>query len=344
MRRSAAALAICLAVAAPGMSQGTPESLLDGVTLQEVIRHAAIAPQIVDYEGTKVLSVLRGQTMESVTLIETRKRPGKTRLEFISPEGVAGRLVIDDGLVTWHYEPRLHTVFIGPSLAPPHDPPPPGWLSEYDLGLLGVEEVVGRRTAVLSLKHRSGTGERRLWIDRTTGVALRAEERNPADGLSLVSYFTRISFGLNVPAALFGARNPAGARVVGPAGPSEPLLTLPETEKAVGFGLEFPLVLPGNFTLRGGAPTRHGSMLAASLEYSDGARSLLLFVAPTARMGPIGRGDPVPALGAQARTFGAGGLRIVTWEIRGQRLTLAGPLPLADLLGMAAAISQRGGR
>ncbi len=348
MRRAAAGFAIGLAVAwlavpAPALSQGSPEPLLDGVTLQEVARHAAIASQIVDYEGTKVLSVLRGEAMETVTLIETRKRPGRTRLEFLSPEGVAGRLVVDDGLQTWHYEPRLHTVFLGASLAPPTEPPSAGWLAEYSLRLLGVEEVIGRRTAVLSLRSRAGQGERRLWIDRTTGVALRAEERDPDNGLVMVAYFTRISFGLNVPSALFNMRAPAGARIIGQGGAPEKLRALPEVERAVGFALRVPQTLPGGYTLRGGAPVRHGPLLTASVEYSDGARSLVLFVAAAGRSGPPGRGDPVPTLGAGARAFGAGALRIVTWESRGRRLALAGPLPLADLLGIAATLSQGSG-
>lgn len=343
IRRAAAGLVIWLVAVMPALSQGSPEPLLNGVTLQEVARHAAIASQIVDYEGTKVLSVLRGEAMETVTLVETRKRPGKTRLEFLSPEGVAGRLVVDDGLQTWHYEPRLHTVFLGPSLAPPTEPPPATWLAGYHLRLLGVEEVIGRRTSVLSLTPRSGQGERRLWIDRTTGVALRAEERDPDDGLVMVAYFTRISFGLNVPSALFHMRAPAGARIIGQGGPPGTLLALPDLERAVGFALNVPRTLPGGYLLRGGAPVRQGALLTASLEYADGARSLVLFVVPAGRAGPPGRGGAVPELGAAARSFGAGALRIVTWEDRGRRLALAGSLPMADLVGIAAALSRVSG-
>lgn len=343
MRLAALGLALLLAVAAPAVSQVLPETLLDGVTLQEIARHAAIASQIVDYEGTKVLSVLRGEAMETVTLIETLKRPGKTRLEFLSPEGVAGRLVIDDGLQTWHYEPRLHAVFLGPSLSPPTEPPPAGWLAGYQLRLLGVEEVIGRRTAVLSIRPRAGQGERRLWIDRTTGVALRAEERDPDGSPVMVAYFTRINFGLNVPAALFNARPPAGARIIGQGAPPVKPLALSEVERAVGFALRVPETLPGGYALRGGMPVRHGPLLAASLEYADGARSLVLFVAPARRSGPVGRGDPAPLLGPGARAFGAGAVRLVTWENRGRRLALAGALPLADLLGIAAALSQGSG-
>lgn len=339
IRPAGAFLVLALALTSPAASQGTPEVLLGGVSLREVALHAAIAPQIVDYEGTKVLSILRGDAMETVTLIETHKRPGKTRLEFLSPEGVAGRLVVDDGVATWHYEPRLHTVFQGPSLTAPVEPPGDRWLDGYTLTLLGVEEVIGRPTAVVSLRPRAGRGERRLWIDRTTGVALRAEERDPDEGLVMVAYFTRIGFGLNVPGALFRPRMPAGARLIAQDGGFGPLAPPAEVERAVGFRVEAPQTLPAGYALQGGAPVLHGAMRAAYLAYSDGTRTVALFLAPTGRMGPPGRGTPVPHLGPGARTMGIGALRLITWEARGTRLTLVAPLPLSDLLDLAGAVA-----
>lgn len=341
MRRVLAGLALILLAAHPAASQG--ERDLGGVTVLEVAHHAILAPQIVDYEGTKVLSVWRGHQMETVTISEVRKRPGKARFEFLSPEGVAGRLVVDDGVRTWHYEPRLHTVFQGPTLSAPVQQVEAGaahrLLERYDVRLLGVEEVIARPTAVLSLRPRTGGGERRLWIDRTTGVALRVEERDPDDGLILASYFTRISFGLNIPAALFRPPLPAGVRVVGQEWPGGPLQPAAALERRLRFALPAPGSLPGGFVLAGGQPVRGGRWVAARLHYTDGARVVSVFVAPAARMGPPGRGEPVPALGGQARTLVVGALRLVLWETGGQRVTLVGPLPLPEMVRLAAAFS-----
>jgi outer membrane lipoprotein-sorting protein len=325
----------------PAASQDAAERLLGGVTVEQVARHAIIAPQIVDYEGTKVLSILRGQAMETVTVSEAHKRPNRMRLEFLSPEEVAGRLVVDDGIQTWHYEPRLHVVIQGPTLGAQREGPFDRLLERYMISLLSLEEVIGRQTAVLSLKPRQGRGERRLWIDRTTGVALRTEERDPDDGLVSTTYFTRISYGLNFPDALFRPRIPAGARVVSPAEPSGPLVSVPRLQQAVGFAINAPQTLPGGFTLVGGEPVHGGPLRAAYLRYTDGARQVGLFMAPSARLGPPGRGAAVPALGGEARAMGWGPTRLVQWEARGVRLTLIGPLPLADLVQIARSLSGR---
>jgi outer membrane lipoprotein-sorting protein len=337
------ALAVMLATAGPAASQGaSPGQVLDGVTVEQVLRHAALSPQIVDYEGTKILSVLRGAEMETVTLNEAHKRPARTRLDFLSPEGVAGRILIDDGLQAWHYEPRLHMVFVGPSLSPMPDAPISLALERHRVRLLGSEEVIGRPTAVVSLWPRSGGRERRLWIDRATGVALRVEERDPSEGLVLTAYFTRISFGLNLPPALFQPTRPAGARVITQTGPVGPLVPLAVLQRTVRFPVRVPQTLPGGFTLLGGMPVRDGPVLAAQLQYSDGARVISLFITPAGRLGPPGRGDAVPALGASARTVVAGSMRLLLWDGPGTRLTLVGPLPLADTIVLAMAIGKAG--
>ncbi|MBI3998523.1 MAG: hypothetical protein HY355_05770 [Armatimonadetes bacterium] len=338
-RPGAAFVALLLMAAVPAASQDATTRLLGGVTVEEIARHAMIAPQIVDYEGTKVLSILRGQSMETVWVSEAHKRPNRMRLEFLSPEGVAGRLVVDDGSQTWQYEPRLHLVIQGPSMAPSTEMAYERVLERYTLTLLGMEEVIGRPTVTLSVKPRQGRGERRLWIDRMTGVALRTEERDPEAGLAAATYFTRISYGLNFPDAMFRPRIPAGARVVVPTEAMGPLVPLALLRQKVRFDLQAPEALPGGFVLVGGEPVRSGPLLAAHLYYTDGARPVSLFIAPTAWLGPPGRGEAVTALGGQARTITWGATRLLQWESRGMRLTLIGPLPLADLITLAASIS-----
>jgi outer membrane lipoprotein-sorting protein len=331
----AAAVLAALAPLAAAGSPAAPEPLLGGVTVQEVLRHAALSAQIVDYEGTKILSVLRGRLMETVTVNHAHKRPGLTRLDFLSPDGVAGRVVIDDGTRSWHYEPRLHMAFVGPSMAVPGDAVERLPTDRYRVRLLGVEEVIGRATVVLSLWPRAGRRERRLWIDRLTGVPLRSEERDPDEGLVAVVYFTRISFGLNLPAALFQPRVPAGARVVRQDAPATPLVPPAVLEQRVGFALRAPAALPGGFRLLGGSQVRDGPVVAAYLHYTDGIRPLALFAAPVSRLGPPGRGDPVAELGPDARTVVVGAMRLLLWRSGDKRLTLVGPLSLAELVRVA---------
>lgn len=346
-RRPVAVLALCLAAALPAAAGPPPmvspevrPAVLGGVTVHEVMRHAALSPQIVDYEGTKILSVLRGSLMETITVNEAHKRPGRTRLEFLSPDGVAGRLIIDDGVRTWHYEPRLNMAFIGPTMAVPSDAPARLPADRYRVRVLGTEQVIGRPTVVLSLWPHRGRRERRMWIDRFTGVPLRSEERDPDEGLIATAYFTRISFVLNLPTALFQPRLPAGARVIGQELPPSALLAPAALSEQVGFPVIAPAGLPGGFALLGGAPIRDGPVTAAHLHYSDGVRILALFLAPASRLGPSGRGDPVVGLSADARTMVVGAMRLLVWQSGGTRFTLVGPLSLAELTGVASALRQ----
>jgi outer membrane lipoprotein-sorting protein len=333
-------LALLILAAAPAGSQEIRPAVLGGVTAHEVMRHAALSSQIVDYEGTKILSVLRGSLMETITLNEAHKRPGLMRLEFLSPDGVAGRLVIDDGVRTWHYEPRLNMAFVGPTMAVPSDAATRLPADRYRVRVLGVEDVIDRPTVVLSLWPQAGRRERRMWIDRFTGVALRTEERDPDEGLVATAYFTRISFVLNLPAALFRPRLPAGSRVINQDQAAGVLLPLRELEQRVGFGITAPESLPGGFVLAGGAPVRDGPVSAAHLRYSDGVRSLALFMAPASRLGPPGRGEAVPGLSADARTMIVGAMRLLIWQSGGTRMTLVGPLSLAEMLSVAASIGK----
>jgi outer membrane lipoprotein-sorting protein len=339
---AAAAMTILLGLAVPAGSQTASDTALGGVSLTDFLKHAALARQIVDYEGTKVLSALRGSLMETVTLNESHKRPAKTRLDFLSPRGVAGRVLIDDGTRTWHYEPRIHTVFVGPSLAGPSEPADAVPLDRYRSRILGSEEVIGRRTIVVSLWPQGGRRERRMWLDRYMGVALRTEERDPDEGLVATSYFTRISFGLNIPNALFVPRLPAGARVLSQPIPDAALQQPDALGRAVGFAIKAPATLPGGFNLVGGVPLRDGPITAAHLRYTDGVRPLALFLVPTNRLGPPGRGDAVPKLGPSARTVVVGALRLLAWDAAGMRYTLVGPLTAGEMLTLTAAIAPAG--
>lgn len=320
-------------------AQPTPERLLGGVLLDQFLRHAMLAPQIIDYEGTKIISVLRGATMESVTVSEAHKRPNRTRLEFLSPEAVAGRLVVDDGLQTWQYEPRLHVVIQGPSLAPPVEAPPARLTDRYEASVMGLEQVIGRLAVHVRLRPRGAGGERRLWIDRYTGVVLRSEDRDPVDGVVATSFFTRISYGLNFPSAMFLPRIPAGARVLSPAEVAEPVMPLGALERRVGYAVRAPAVLPGGFRLLGGEVVSAGVLRAAHLHYHDGTRALGLFVVPSRRLGPPRSEIPVPMLGPRAAATARGATRMVQWETGGMRYALVGPLPLADLVTLAQAVA-----
>jgi hypothetical protein len=95
-------MTILLGLAVPAGSQTASDAALGGVSLTDFLKHAALARQIVDYEGTKVLSALRGSLMETVTLNESHKRPAKTRLSMMG----RGRGTTSRGSIPSSSDPR----------------------------------------------------------------------------------------------------------------------------------------------------------------------------------------------------------------------------------------------
>ena len=336
-RTLAAAAAIVLVTAGVNLASPAPAPAIPPV---RILQMALEASHLVDYEGTKIITALRAGRMETVTVAESHKRPDAIRLEYLSPEDLAGRLIIDNGAVAWHYEPRLNMAFEGPSLE--------GGvlgrdltmlLRNYRVSTLGVEDVIGRQAYVIALEPIKLGVQRRLWVDRATGTVLRSEERDPTRGVILSAYFSRISFSLNLPEAYFQFRLPAGARrftmFTTEAGSMSPA--------ALGARVRFPVlippVLPEGYTFRGGALSRFGSLESVYLRYSNGGNLISFFEAPAGSIGWPQGGQRVQVEGQPARLVDLGYFRVLIWEQRGLRVTAVGTVPTETLLTVAGQIA-----
>jgi outer membrane lipoprotein-sorting protein len=340
--RSLWAWVLVLVAAAPGAAgvrTGVPPRALPepAVLLRMMLR----APAVIDYEGTKVISTVRGRTAETVTILESFKRLGKLRLEFLSPESVSGRLVVDDGATAWQYEPSMHLVVRGPSFISGAARPEQAAeiLRGYGARILGREDVIGRSTVVLSLAGGRTGSHRRLWVDEATGVPLRTEERDGRGEIVFVSYFSRISYSLNLPPALFRFREPAGARVVDFRLSGDPVATPAELARAVRSPVVVPPRLLGRYLFRTGRIAQHGAFSAAAATYSDGISALTVFQTPSARMAFPEVGDPIAFGTGTARLLDLGYFRVVLWQRSGVNFAVLGNLPGTVLLQAAGELS-----
>jgi len=307
-----------------------------GLPAVRVLQMALEAPRLIDYEGTKVITALKAGRAETVTVSEWHKRPDMMRLEYLSPEDVAGRLIVDNGTNAWHYEPRLNMAFEGPTFE--------GDLLSRDLTLLhrnyrltslGVDEVIGRQAYVVVLDPVMPGVRRQFWVDRATGTILRSEERDPDRGVILSTYFSRVSFSLNLPDAYFRFRMPGGARVYRMPSAEAGSMSPAALEQQVRFPVLIPPVLPEGYTFHGGALSRFGSLTSVYLRYSDGENLISLFEAPAGSIGWPSAGQPVPGWTQPARLVDLGYFRVLIWEQRGLRLTAVGTVPTETLLVVA---------
>jgi len=305
-----------------------------------ILQMALEAPRLVDYEGTEVITALRAGRMETITVAESHKRPDLLRMEYVSPGDLAGRLIVDNGTTAWHYEPSLNMAFEGPTLQ--------GQLLSRDLTLLlrnyrlsalGVEDVIGRQAYVIALDPVHLGVRRQLWVDRSTGTVLRSEERDPYRGIILSSYFSRISFSLNLPEAYFKFRVPAGAHVFNWITTEAGSMSPAALETRSHFPVLIPPVLPEGYTFRGGALSRFGSLTSVYLRYSDGGNLISFFEAPAGSIGWPSAGTPIQVAGRPARLVDQGYFRVLIWEQRGLRVTAVGTVPTETLVTVAGQIA-----
>jgi outer membrane lipoprotein-sorting protein len=305
-----------------------------------ILQMALEAPRVIDYEGTKVITVLRGGRTETITVAESHKRPDAMRLEYLSPETLAGRLIVDNGTVTWHYEPRLNMAFEGPPLGGQfQNRDLTVLLRNYRVSALGVEDVIGRQAYVIALDPINQGVRRQVWVDRSTGVVLRSEERDPSRGVMLSAYFARVSFSLNLPEASFQFRQPAGARVFKMFTTGAGSMSPAALQARVRFPVLIPPVLPEGYTFRGGALSRFGSLESVHLRYSNGGNLISFFEAPAGSIGWPRAGQPVTVDGGPARLVDLGYLRVLIWEQRGLRVTAVGTVSTEILATVAGHIA-----
>lgn len=342
MLRTAAAavvLVTILAVVAPAWPQAPRDGLPSAASVVQAILDA---PDLIDYEGTKVMSAVRGDRAQTVTVLESYKRPGKLRLEFLSPESVGARLIVDDGATMWQYEPTLHIVIQGPSFVGGRSTDAARAIVErYRPKVLGVEEIIGRDAVVLALTPRDSGGERRLWVDQATGVVLRTEERDREGRLAFSAFFTRISFSLNLPSALFRFQPPAGARVFSFYLAGDPVTDVATLRAQAGFAVIAPKTLAGTHRFLHGTTARYGAFSAATVTYGDGVSVLSIFQTPSRRMAFPQAGTAV-SLGARrsGRLLDLGYFRILMWEAGGLRFAAVGLLAPAQLIALANELSR----
>jgi outer membrane lipoprotein-sorting protein len=313
-----------------------PSSAAAPPSARAILQMALDAPKLIDYEGTKIITALRNGQMETVTVAESHKRPNFLRLEYLSPEDVAGRVIVDDGTVAVHYEPALNMLFEDHTIQDPAGSASLTLLTRnYDIVLLGTDEVIGRQTYVLSLTPH-GTGvQRQLWVDRLTGTVLRSEDRDASRGRVLTTYFSRISFSLNLPQAYFRYRPPAGARLVSLQTVAGGTLDPAQLQQQVGFPVLVPPALPEGYTFRGGAVSRFGSLVSAYLRYSDGGNIISFFEAPAGSIGWPSIGIPVRVQAQPGRFIDLGYFRVLIWEQRGLRITAVATAPSDTLMLVA---------
>lgn len=214
------------------------------------------------------------QTGEVSSEVQVYRKGGMVRYEYRSAD-LRGSVLIDKGETLIRLDPTTRTATVETVHRSPATVDM--LLKNYEAALTGQALLIRRQTDEITLKPRHGSGpSRKLWIDRRTGLVLRAEQYNSSGQLVSRSVYLSVDWNAVPDNSLFAV--PADWKQL----PST-LQTEQHWEKAalsrrLGFIVQEPSYLPPGFALDGFHLVYRPNMVpSAHIRYVDGLNSISVF-------------------------------------------------------------------
>ncbi len=157
--------------------------------------------------------------------------------------------------------------------------------------------------------------------------------------IAYVSFFSRISYSLNLPAAMFVFHQPAGSRLLALDISGDPVRSVEELRRLSGTAVVAPAALVHRYAFRDGRVAHRGAFTAAVTTYTDGVGIVTVFQTPASRMAFPQVGDAVPLGGRTGRLLDLGYSRVLLWQSRGMNFAVLGNAPRAVLFAIAGEIT-----
>jgi outer membrane lipoprotein-sorting protein len=241
------------------------------------------------YVAEQTTRLLTGVVRESRTVVK-HAGPGRERMEFLSPDGMRGEVILQVMGRLFHYKPRLNRIFEGVAPHAQFEQRGRAFMESVRAGRVGIEvtgsETVAGQQAVI-VEIRAAAGSKRFWIDEKTGVRLRHEEVNGDGSVVQQSYFTKVDYDAAVdpkeflPASLPNVPHEA----VYPTG--APLDTVRAAQPGVPFPIREP-ALPEGYRLSGVWVVEAGAGRKVAVQrFTDGVRNFALFQQPAPARLPL---------------------------------------------------------
>lgn len=278
---------------------------------------------------------------------------GRYRFTYISPVGVRGRIVVNDGKSIYQYEPERQVVLRRPT--PPVNDLLNGASGEYSTQYIRIapEQAVfaGRAVQILELRGAKNNMLReRRWVDKTTGRSLRIEEYKDKDHPSRRVELTDVAFTPSAEPATFKANFPRTARVLNATARREPIpedaarhLDLP----GVGAGYRLRSVVQPRSPREEKVPSGIRDPRGEHLLYSNGIHSVSVFATEgnekTDTLLPAPGWQTVallPGVVGYATRENVEGRSAIAWTRAGRRYVAVGRLPLERLIVLARALAR----
>jgi outer membrane lipoprotein-sorting protein len=310
----------------------------------EQLLRKSLEPSAASYEGVMVVEVFE-KDFSSVKHVAVRfQKPGLYRREVLDAAGQPVQVVVSDGKQEWVYDKARNRVWQGESPDPEVKRLGPDdefdlLTDNYDVRAVSTSPVAGRSSWLLELRARAdGRLQRRLWVDRKTGLVLASEDYRPQGERASSARFETLSFPHRQSKKLFKFSSPPGAALVKRGDPG--YLSLGEAKTASGMEPRTPVWLPSGYVFESLDVLPRGAFKIIHYRFSDGINVLSLFQCP-----PKVKLDFGAKSAAAVRVGSEDGTlawtqegQALAWEQGRSRFLLVGPLSADALVRIAVSV------
>jgi outer membrane lipoprotein-sorting protein len=256
------------------------------------------AQRTLAYTGvqTTTLYTTSGTTTTSEQSI-TRNGLQGMRMDYLSPESLAGERRGDNGRFLWHYVPNRKQVeqlpsAIGRLRSEANRAATAVRRAEIGVKVISDDTVAGRRATIVQASPTAigNAGSRRFWIDPTNGAQLRIIVYRPDGSPVSDSYFTQISYNPQFEPTVF---EPPSDTVIVPRRVDRPFKSVKQIPPGIVPSLKFdpvePSYLPAGFRFDTAQMFDYKGNPALGVRYGNGLTVMSIYEAPAPAAGTASR-------------------------------------------------------
>jgi negative regulator of sigma E activity len=222
---------------------------------------------------------------QTFTASQTIVRQGDTamRIEYNSPQSVAGDVFVDNGKLSWHYIPSAAKLEVGISGLGRFRRESDNILrrlgsQQLTAEIMGQEVVAGQNAQVVQVTAQHSWGEHRYWIDPNTGAQLKIQTFGNLGQLVSQTYFTKITYRSKIDGSEFDPPKVDSSVKIVPMTPrgSQAIAGLP-TSTDCGFQPLLPSYIPPGFAFQSTVIMPMRGQKLVGLTYGNALVSLSIF-------------------------------------------------------------------
>ena len=287
-----------------------------GIDGKQILRKTLFEAPELNYVAVRNITLTVGKKKIPIVQKIVHRKTGEEKIEFLSPPSLAGKVIITGQAREEELEILSTRKILNPDAFMQ-------LVKNYDVSLEGRDQVAGRSCAVIRISPKmEGRPSKRLWIDTTNYIVMKAQETNFDGKDVLLMEISEISFPLELDRKLFERKQDSKEGI----SEFEPLAGIQEAKRIVGKELKLPSYIPRGFVLHEMVAIRSGSSKAVMVGYVDGLCAITILI----------KAGPGPSLSKEARAMKIGDVdglikdigvvRIIQFQTRGLTYTIVSEL------------------